>query len=160
LNNAGNFQATSTYAISVADNTITGSGYAGLTLQSRIDNAYSDEWYFYSLGNAPTSPAPLQRYNIVRGDRGRGRVNQPLAVRFGTPVIPLFLLSHGIVWRDPSRRWAAIDKGRVWYPVPARMAPPPIMPFAFWPTIRRRVDTPALWRRIAAGKARTPTAFA
>ncbi len=162
LNSSGNFQAAGTVAISVTDTSVTGSGYAGLTLQSRSDNAYTDEWYFYSYASLPQA-GPIRRTDSpnVRSLRAAGRVLMPLAVRFGTPALsPQYLpYSHGIWCRDPSRRRAAMAPGQVWMPVPARIAPPAQVPFAFWQTVRR-LDSSATQRRLAPGRASTPTSFA
>jgi len=53
LNSGGSFQSAAAVAISATDSSVTGAGYAGLTLQSRSDNAYADDWTFdnYSGGS-------------------------------------------------------------------------------------------------------------
>jgi hypothetical protein len=158
LNASGSFQAAGTVAISVTDTSVTGPGYAGLTLQSRSDNAYSDEWYFYEYA-AIAQPPPLRASQVVRLARARGQIIQPRAVRFGTPALPLLPFTHGTVWRDPSRRRSSCSHGWVWMPVPVRMGPPPTMPFAWWRTIKA-LDTSELRRRFASGRAMAPQSFA
>jgi hypothetical protein len=158
LNNSGTFAAVGANAIAVVDTSVTGSGYAGLTLQSRSDNAYSDEFYFYQ-DSTTSQPALIRSQPVLQRACGRGKVIQPLAVRFGTPVVPPLPFSHGIVWLDTSRRRTAIDRGWVYQPVPARIAPPASIPFAWWPTIRW-VDPSKPRRRIAPGRAATPRSFA
>jgi len=158
LNSSGSFQSGSAVAITATDTSVTGSGYAGLTLQSHSDGSYTDEWFFYAYIGSP-QPALIRAQPIIQRARGRGRVIQPLAVRFGTPALPLALWSHGITWRDPSRQRTSIDHGRVWLPVPARMAPPASIPFAFWTTVKR-LDQSELRRRLAPGRAATPPSFA
>ena len=158
LTSAGNWQAAGAIAISVTDSSVTGSGYAGLTLQSRSDNAYSDEWYFYGY-SAITQAGPVRTLPIVQRAAARGQVIQPRAVRFGTPVVPLLAFSHGIVWRDLSRRRASIDHGSVWMPVPARISPPLSLPFAVWKTVRW-IDPSQARRRATPGRAAAPQSFA
>jgi hypothetical protein len=160
LNSSGNFVSGPTQiAISVTDSSVSGSGYAGLTLQSRSDNAYTDEWYFYQYSGSSQKP-PLQAPQICQRARGRGRVIQPLAVRFGTPALPLFAFSSGIAWLDETRhRRASANHGWIWLPVPARIPIPPQIPFAYWVTVKRRDDSEGR-RRIAPGRASTPASFA
>jgi hypothetical protein len=154
LNSAGSFQSAATSAILVTDTSVTGAGYAGLTLQSRSDNAYSDEWYFYGYTGSQQAPI-IRAQPILQRARSRGQIIQPLAVRFGTPVVPLLMLSHGIVSRDTSRRRAAIDKGGVRYPPwPMPGAPGTVNAIA-WKTVKW-ADPSKLRRRIAPGVARTP----
>jgi len=161
LNSSGTFQLAPAVAIAQTDHSIFGSGYAGLTIQSHgavsADNAYSDEWYFYGSSTS-SQPGPIRAWPIVQRARGKGQVNQPRAVRFGTPVIPINPLSHGISSRDPSRRRAAIAPGRAWYPQPPPITPPAQIPFAWWPTIKW-LDPSAVRRRLAPGRASTPRAF-
>ncbi len=163
LNASGNFQSAGTEAISVTDSSVSGSGYAGLTLEDHAatsENIYSDEWYFYSYGGTGGQPGPVRSYPIVQRARSRGQVIQPLAVRFGTPVVPpAGGLRSGIVWRDVSRRLAAVNRGRVWLSTPPQFGVPAPIPFAWWKTIRW-VDPSETRRRAAPGKASTPTSFA
>jgi hypothetical protein len=158
LSPSGTFQAAGAVAIGVSDTSITGSGFAGLTLQSRSDNAYTDEWYFYEYAALPQQP-PLRALPIIRIADSRGKISQPLAARFGTPALPLMPFTHGIVWRDPSRHQSKINHGLIWIPEPARIAPPASVPFAWWPVIKR-LDTSELRRRINAGQTRVPQTFA
>ncbi len=156
LNASGNFQSAGTEAISVTDSSVSGSGYAGLTLEDHAatsENIYSDEWYFYSYGGTGGQPGPVRSYPIVQRACSRGQVIQPLAVRFGTPVVPpAGGLRSGIVWRDVSRRLAAVNRGRVWLSTPPQFGVPAPIPFAWWKTIRW-VDPSETRRRAAPGKA-------
>ncbi|MGO9463087.1 MAG: hypothetical protein ACLQIB_04410 [Isosphaeraceae bacterium] len=159
LNSSGTWQAGATTAISVSDSSVTGSGCAGLTLQSHSDNAYTDEWYFYGYSGSPQA-GPVRALPIVQRARSRGQVIQPLAVRFGTPVVPpAGGLRSGIVCRDASRRIHAVNRGSVWLSTPPQFGVPAPIPFAFWNTIRW-VDPSETRRRAAPGKAATPQTFA
>jgi len=161
LDASGNFISTATAAIAVTNTSVTGSGYAGLTLQDKGasgNDIYSDEWYFFGYG-ASAQGGPVRALPIVQRARGRGRVIQPLAVRFGTPALPLSPFSFGIIRRDPSRPIATINHGRVWLQAPPPVGVPAPIPFAFWKTIRW-VDPSETRRRAAPGKASTPTSFA
>ncbi len=162
LDASGNFISTATVAISVTDTSVTGSGYAGLTLQDKGasgDAIYSDEWYFFGYTGSGGQPGPVRAQPIIQRARSRGQVVQPLAVRFGTPIVPVAPLSHGLISADVSRRWRGIDKGSIWLPVPAPTPPPLQIAFAFWKTVKR-LDQSELRRRLAAGRASTPTSFA
>jgi hypothetical protein len=60
LNSSGNFTISPATAISVTDSSITGSGYAGLTIEQNAstgDYFYADDWIFSSL----SPPGPLPR---------------------------------------------------------------------------------------------------
>jgi hypothetical protein len=157
LDSSGNWQSSGQVAITRTDTSITGSGYAGLTLRSKSDNLYSDEWYFYGYAATP-QPGPARSWPIVQRARGRGKVIQPLAVRFGTPIVPVAPLSHGTIYIDTSRKRAAINHGWVFRPVPAPTPPPVQTPFAWWNTIRW-VDSSVVRRRAAPGLAHTPKRF-
>jgi hypothetical protein len=150
LNPSGSFQAGSTVAIAVSDTSVRGSGFAGLTLQSWSDNAYTDEWYFYEYAALPQAPA-VRALPILRAARGRGRTLQPPAVRIGMPALPLFAFAHGIVGRDSAGRRTAIDHGCVWMPDPAGQSALPSQPPSWWQPVKR-LDSSALKRRRTAGR--------
>jgi hypothetical protein len=150
LNSSGSFQAGSTVAIAVSDTSVTGSGYAGLTLEADSDSAFTDEWYFYQFSGS-SQPPPLQGQPIVQRANRRGRIIQPICVRFGTPIFPLSSLRNGIAWRDPSRRIRSIDRGWVW-PIQQMPGVPPVTAARSQATVKRRGDS-EVRRRSAPGRA-------
>jgi len=163
LTGSGSWQSAQTTAISATNGAITGSGYAGLTLQSEGADSYSDDWYLYNLAGSPPPPPqapPVRALPIVQRARGRGQVIQPWSARFGTPILPPASgLRSGIVSRDVSRRIASTNRGRVWLSVPPPVGVPTPIPFAFWRTIQC-LDQSELRRHLAPGRASTPQSFA
>ena len=59
LASSGSWMAGVTTAISVTDTSITGSGYSGLTMQSRSDDAASDDWVLSGAAPASKVSVPL-----------------------------------------------------------------------------------------------------
>lgn len=148
LNSSGSFQASPAVAITVTDTSVTGSGYAGVTLQSRSDNAYTDEWYFYEYSGLPApQPPPLRSLPIIHAARGRGLVWQPIPPRL--PIPP----SMPFAWWPIAKRIETSEFRRRIAPGRAstarsfaRLERPPSIPFAWWKTIRWLDQSERLWR--------------
>ena len=59
LASSGSWVAGVTTALSITDTSITGSGYSGLTMQSRSDDGVSDDWIFVRASPPSYVPVPL-----------------------------------------------------------------------------------------------------
>lgn len=75
VDNTGNWASSRVAAISLTDASISGAGYAGLTLQTAGHHTYSDDWLFDAYSSAPPPQTPtvmLDRIKEVTTTIGTG----------------------------------------------------------------------------------------